>query len=211
MHFQRDDMRLVAKGLSCIRGGRSLFHGLSFSLQAGEAILITGPNGAGKTSLLRMIAGLLTPAAGTIALDDAEVVGEHCHFVGHFDAVKGALTVAENLAFGSALLGGSGVPVTAALDRLGIGALKDLPGEVLSAGQRRRLALARLLAAPRPIWLLDEPTAALDAAGQQTLAELMREHRAHGGMVIAATHMQLDLDHAQEISLNPKLARESAA
>lgn len=205
-------MRLVAKDLSCIRGGRSLFHGLSFSLQAGEAILITGPNGAGKTSLLRMIAGLLTPAAGTIALDDAgEVVGEHCHFVGHFDAVKGALTVAENLVFGSALLGGSGVPVTAALDRLGIGALKDLPGEVLSAGQRRRLALARLLAAPRPIWLLDEPTAALDAAGQQTLAELMREHRAGGGMVIAATHMKLDLDPAQEISLNPKLARESAS
>lgn len=200
-------MRLVADDLSCVRGGRSLFHGLSFRLEPGGAIAVTGPNGAGKTSLLRLIAGLLRPSAGRITIEGAEgTVGEACHFIGHFDAVKGALTAAENLGFEKALLGGGGIAVEAALAALGIGALQNLPGQVFSAGQRRRLALARLLAAPRPIWLLDEPTAALDAAGRQTLAALMREHRAGGGMVIAATHMKLDLDNAQEVAL----VRESA-
>lgn len=195
-------MRLVAQDLSCIRGGRRLFHGLSFGVEAGEAIVVTGPNGAGKTSLLRLIAGLLRPAAGRIALEGvSEPVGERCHLVSHFDAVKGALSAAEHLDFARALLGGGGVAVAAALARLGIAALTDLPGEVFSAGQRRRLALARLLVAPRPLWLLDEPTAALDSAGQETLAGLIREHRAGGGMVIAATHMKLDLDEAREIAL----------
>jgi len=195
-------MRLVAEGLTCIRGGRSLFRGLSFGLSSGEAILVTGPNGAGKTSLLRLIVELLAPAEGRIALEGSEhTVGEASHFVGHLDAVKGALTVAENLGFGQVLLGGGGIAVEAALARLGIGALKDLPGQVLSAGQRRRLALARLLVAPRPIWLLDEPMTALDSAGQQTLIRLMREHQASGGMIIAATHAKFDLEGAREVSL----------
>jgi heme exporter protein A len=195
-------MKLVVEGLNCIRGGRGLFQGLSFGLSRGEAIVVTGPNGAGKTSLLRLIAGFLTPAGGRIVLEDAQdTVAESSHFVGHLDAVKGALTAGENLAFGRDLLGGGHANIESALDRLGIGALKDLPAQVFSAGQRRRLALARLLVAPRPIWLLDEPTAALDSAGQQTLAHLMSEHCAGGGMIIAATHAVLDLKGAREISL----------
>jgi heme exporter protein A len=197
-------MRLRTEQLSCVRGGRSLFRELSFELAAGEALVVTGPNGAGKTSLLRIIAGLLAPAGGRIALDGGEVpLGEACHFLSHHDGVKGALTVMENLSFCRALLGGitAGAAPAAALSRLGLGTLGDLPAYVLSAGQKRRLALSRLLAAPRPIWLLDEPTASLDRAGQEVLAGMMGEHRARGGMVIAATHLPLDLDDARTLSL----------
>lgn len=196
-------MKLVVEGLTCIRGGRSLFRGLSFGLGRGDAIVVTGPNGAGKTSLLRLVAGLLIPAEGRITVEDSDnTVGELCHFVGHLDAVKGALTAGENLAFGRALLGGGDANIESALHHLGIDALQDLPAQVFSAGQRRRLALARLLVAPRPLWLLDEPTAALDAAGQRTLVQLMGEHRVGGGMIIAATHASLDLKGAREISLS---------
>ena len=195
-------MKLVVEGLSCSRGGRSLFQGLSFGLSRGQAILVTGPNGAGKTSLLRLVAGLLVPTAGRIALEGSDgTVGEASHFVGHLDAVKGALTAGENLVFGRALLGGGDTSIELALERFGIGALQDLPAQVFSAGQRRRLALARLLVAPRPIWLLDEPTTALDTSGQQMLARLMAEHRAGGGVIVAATHATLDLKDAREISL----------
>jgi len=195
-------MKLVVEGLSCSRGGRSLFQGLSFGLSRGQAILVTGPNGAGKTSLLRLVAGLLVPTAGRIALEGSDgTVGEASHFVGHLDAVKGALTAGENLVFGRALLGGGDTSIELALERFGIGALQDLPAQVFSAGQRRRLALARLLVAPRPIWLLDEPTTALDTSGQQMLARLMAEHRAGGGVIVAATHATLDLKDARKISL----------
>jgi heme exporter protein A len=195
-------MKLVVEGLSCSRGGRSLFQGLSFGLSRGQAILVTGPNGAGKTSLLRLVAGLLVPTAGRIALEGSDgTVGEASHFVGHLDAVKGALTAGENLVFGRALLGGGDASIELALERFGIGALQDLPAQVFSAGQRRRLALARLLVAPRPIWLLDEPTTALDTSGQQMLARLMAEHRAGGGVIVAATHATLDLKDARKISL----------
>lgn len=196
-------MRLTASELGCVRGGRSLFRGLSFELAPGGAITVLGPNGAGKTSLLRIIAGLLPPAEGKIVLQDAMgSVAEACHFVSHLDAVKGGLTVSENLNFSRALLGGGGAPNETALARLGLGALADLPAQVLSAGQRRRLALARLLAAPRPIWLLDEPTAALDVAGKEVLVGMIGEHRSRGGMVLAATHLELELEDTREIFIS---------
>jgi heme exporter protein A len=182
-------MRLVADNLACERGGRVLFRGLSFALAPGEALRVSGPNGAGKTSLLRLLAGLLPVAAGRVALDGAEgPAGEAAHFVGHHDAVKAALTVAENLGFWRAVLGGGGAAVETALTTLGLGELRELPARVLSAGQRRRLALARLLVAARPLWLLDEPAANLDADGQATLARLIGEHLAGGGIAVVAAH-----------------------
>lgn len=195
-------MRLLAEGLGSTRGGRALFWGLSFALAPGEALIVVGPNGSGKTTLLRLMAGLLPPTAGRITLADSEEpVSEAVHFVGYQDALKGALTLGENLAFYKNLFGGEGEAVGAALERMGIGTLAMLPAEVLSAGQRRRAALARLLVSRRPIWLLDEPTNALDADGQTLLARLMQEHRGCGGIVLAATHARLDLPGAREISL----------
>ncbi|HWK87325.1 MAG TPA: heme ABC exporter ATP-binding protein CcmA [Xanthobacteraceae bacterium] len=201
-------MRLRTEQLSCVRGGRSLFRDLSFELAAGEALAVTGPNGAGKTSLLRIIAGLLSPAGGRVALEDGGLpLNESCHFVSHYDGVKGALTVMENLSFFCALLGGAtdgkrSVAPAAALSRLGLGALGELPAYVLSAGQKRRLALSKLLAAPRPIWLLDEPTAALDVTGKEVLLGMIGEHRARGGMVVVATHLDLELEDAREIFIS---------
>jgi heme exporter protein A len=195
-------MRLLAEDLGSTRGGRALFWGLSFALAPGEALIVVGPNGSGKTTLLRLMAGLLPPTAGRITLADSEEpVSEAVHFVGYQDALKGALTLGENLAFYKSLFGGEGEAVDAALGRMGIGTLAMLPAEVLSAGQRRRAALARLLVSHRPIWLLDEPTNALDADGQTLLARLMQEHRGRGGIVLAATHARLDLPGAREISL----------
>jgi len=203
MNFQSDGIRLTASGVSCVRGGRPLFAGLSFELAAGGAITVLGSNGAGKNSLLRMIAGLLAPAEGTIELRGGPgSVGEAAHFLGHLDAVNGALSVSENLDFARALLGGGGASNEIALTRLGLNALQDLPAHMLSAGQRRRLALARLLAAPRLIWLLDEPTAALDAAGKEVLIGMMDEHRTRGGMVVVATHLELELEDAREIFIS---------
>jgi heme exporter protein A len=196
-------MRLAGNSVSCERGGRFLFRGLSFRLAAGEAITVLGPNGAGKTSLLRIIAGLLPAAEGGVSIEGMDgTVAEASHFLGHLDAVKSALSVSENLDFSRALLGGGGASNEIALARLGLGALSGLPAHVLSAGQRRRLALARLLASPRPIWLLDEPTAALDAAGKEVLAGMIGEHRSRGGMVIAATHLELELEDAREIFIS---------
>jgi heme exporter protein A len=195
-------MRLSAEGLGSTRGGRILFQGLSFVVGAGEALMVVGPNGSGKTTLLRLIAGLLSPTAGRIALADSEdPVSEAVHFVGNQDALKGALTVGENLAFYKSLFGGAGDAVNAALGRMGIGTLAMLPAEVLSAGQRRRATLARLLVSHRPIWLLDEPSNTLDADGQTLLARLMQEHRTRGGIIVAATHVRLDLPGEREISL----------
>lgn len=195
-------MRLAVEGLTCIRGARSLFRSLSFGLGEGEAIVVTGPNGAGKTSLLRLVAGLLTPAGGRVVVEDSvQMANELSHFIGHLEAVKGALTVGENLDFGRKLLGGGGIEIDAALKKLGIGSLIDVPAQILSAGQKRRLALARLLVATRPLWLLDEPTTALDSEGQRTVIQLIGEHRASGGLVIVATHMALDLSDAREIVL----------
>jgi heme exporter protein A len=198
-------MQLRGAGLGCIRGGREVFAGLDFGVSAGEALALTGRNGAGKTTLLRLIAGLLEPAQGRLELaggtPDASIA-EQAHYMGHRDALKPALTVLENLRFWYAFLGGRDAPPASALDTVGLGGLGGLPAGYLSAGQRRRLALARLIAAPRPLWLLDEPTAALDTAGQQRLAELMQAHLGGGGIIVAATHGPLGID-ARELRLEP--------
>jgi heme exporter protein A len=189
-------LRLIADALTCQRGGRVVFADLSFTVTAGEAVQVTGPNGAGKSSLLRLIAGLVRAESGRLALEggDAEArLSEQCHYCGHQDAFKGSLTVAENLTFWTDFLGGGGMAASAAMERLGIGHLADLPAGYLSAGQRRRLALARLLTVRRPLWLLDEPTAALDVASQGVLAGIMAEHVAAGGIILAATHGPLGL------------------
>ncbi len=199
-------MKLVADALTVARGGRPVLDGVSLAVDAGGALAVTGPNGAGKSTLLRTLAGLLKPEAGSVRIE-GDAAGlrapERMHLLGHLDAVKAGLSVARNLRFARDLLGGEG-DLGLALDRVGLAAIADLPGAVLSAGQRRRLALARLLAAPRPIWLLDEPTAALDAAGQRLLADLIAEHRAKGGLVIAATHAELGFPGGATLDLAPR-------
>lgn len=199
-------MQLVGTNLTCVRGGREVFAGLNFSLSGGQALVVTGRNGAGKSSLLRMIAGLIAVAAGTLALsggDGEATPGEQAHYLGHLDAVKQSLSVSENLGFWTAYLGGVPTGIDEALDAVGLEALSGLPAAYLSAGQRRRLSIARLLAAPRPIWLLDEPTSALDQPSQQRLAELMRAHLAGGGMIVAAAHGPIGLEHALTLHLEP--------
>jgi len=199
-------MRLRAWDLTIERGGRRVIAGLSFEAPEGTALIATGPNGAGKTTLLRALAGFLPAEAGGFALDggdDERTVGEQAHYLGHADGVKSALTAGENLAFAAAVLGGdpSRAAQLAALAALGLGHVIDFPARLLSAGQRRRAALARLLMAKRPLWLLDEPTTALDAAAQSALAAIMRSHLQDGGILIAASHAPLELDGAQELRL----------
>jgi heme exporter protein A len=205
-------MKLIADKLSTRRGGRILFSGLSFSVAAGEALLVTGPNGAGKTTLLRTLAGFLPPESGQVRLDGGAAdagIGEQCHYLGHANAVKPGLTVAENAIFWSGFLGGApvGAPghdsgrLDAALATFGLDALRDIPSGYLSAGQRRRAGLMRLLLAPRPVWLLDEPTASLDQAGQEVLAGAVNAHLTAGGLVVAATHLPLAFKGARELRL----------
>ena len=196
-------MRLEGSGLTCVRGGREVFSGLGFAVGGGEALLVTGRNGAGKSSLLRMVAGLLRIAGGQLAIagaDPEKTVPEQAHYLGHQDALKPSLTVAENLAFWARYLGGTEPPETA-LAAVGLAALADLPAAYLSAGQRRRLSMARLVAVSRPIWLLDEPTSALDREAQDTLAGLMRQHLAGGGLIVAAAHGPIGLERAKELRL----------
>jgi heme exporter protein A len=196
-------MRLLGRGIKCVRGGREVFSELDFTAISGEALAITGPNGAGKTSLLRIIAGLLTVAAGSIGLEDGErelTLAEQAHYLGHRDAMKPALSVLENLAFWRDFLGGDASNAAQSLVAVGLDHAADLPAAYLSAGQRRRLSIARLLAVRRPIWLLDEPTSALDAPGQSLFATLMRDHLARGGLIVAATHAPLGVD-AKELRI----------
>ena len=177
--------------LACRRGGRRVFSGLDFSVTAGEALVLRGPNGSGKTTLLRLMAGLTRPARGRLAWDDApvepETHGAKVRFVSHLDAIKPALTVRENLLFWRDLWGGHKAVETAAAG-LGLGHLATFPARLLSAGQRHRLALARLLVAPAPLWLLDEPGNALDDASLEKLGAIIKAHRAMGGMVVIASH-----------------------
>jgi heme exporter protein A len=202
-------MKLSGHDLGCIRGGRLVFSGVSFSVAAGKALVLTGPNGAGKSSLLRMIAGLIRPAEGRVALEDGDPelsVGEQSHYAGHVDPLKPALTVTENLAFWTRFLNGAREADEAALverglEAVGLADLARLPAGYLSAGQRRRLSLARVLAVPRPIWLLDEPTTALDAASQERLQRVMHTHLSGGGLIIAATHGPLGLAKPEELRM----------
>jgi heme exporter protein A len=196
-------MRLIAERLGLVRGGRRLFQDLGFAVAGGEVLAVTGPNGAGKSSLLRLIAGLLRPSEGCVTLEggpEDRTTGTLAHFVGHLDGVKAALTASENLEFMRAILGGR-PNGSSTLATLGLGRLADVPAGMFSAGQKRRLALARLLTAPRPLWLLDEPLTALDAEGQTLFASLARAHLSRGGLVVAATHAPLGIDGARELKL----------
>jgi len=184
--------------LTCVRARRVLFEGLSLAVPAGTLVAVEGPNGAGKTSLLRVIAGFLAPAAGTVHLHTADATlveaedrALHVGWLGHQDGVKPQLTVGEQLLFWSRLYGGS--DPGAALAAFGLERLADVPGQFLSAGQKRRLAMARLVAMARPLWLLDEPLAALDTAAKALVADAVAAHCGAGGIAIAATHEPLGL------------------
>jgi heme exporter protein A len=199
-------MRLEVSDIRVERGGRRVLDGLSFVLRPGEALIVTGPNGAGKSTLLRALAGLLPLVSGRVAIadgDDAPPCREVAHYVGHADGNKASLTAAENLAFWAAMLGQAGKPLrlAEALAAFALGHVADLPLSVLSAGQRRRVALARLLVAPRPIWLLDEPATALDAASQTRLLDHVNRHLGEGGIAVAATHAALEMPKARHIAL----------
>jgi heme exporter protein A len=203
---------LIAEELACRRGARLVFAGVSFRLQAGGALVLTGANGSGKSSLLRLVAGLLAPAAGRLwwgaAPVAADLAGHHArlHYIGHLDAVKPVMTPREILGFWRALRGldgaGSAPALGDALAAFALDAVADWPCRWLSAGQRRRLALARLLAAPAPLWLLDEPTSALDDDSQARLGQIIAAHRAAGGRVLLATHTAIALDDATGLALD---------
>ena len=189
-------MRLSGHEVSCVRGGREVFSGLGFEAASGEALAVVGPNGSGKTSLLRLIAGLLAPSSGSIKLDGGEgelTLPEQSHYLGHRDALKPALSVSENLLFWRDFLGGAVSSPAESLATVELDHAALLPAAFLSAGQRRRLSIARLLTVRRPVWLLDEPTNALDTAGQKLFANLMGDHLARGGVIVAATHAPLGI------------------
>ncbi|KQW86545.1 heme ABC exporter ATP-binding protein CcmA [Brevundimonas sp. Root1279] len=182
---------LSVAGLTLSRGERVLFRDLSLSVASGEAVALTGANGAGKTSLLRAIAGFIRPDAGTIeftAADAAEARAKHLHWLGHLDGLKGARRARDELAFQARWHGADATGLAAAIDVLALEPLLDLEVRKLSAGQRRRLAFARLVAAPRPLWLLDEPFAPLDARWRKALGVLMQAHLDKGGAILAAVH-----------------------
>jgi len=212
-----DPDQFVAADLACIRGERPVFKGVRFSLAGGDALALVGPNGAGKSSLLRVLAGLLPAAGGTLAWngaplsDDPDSHRARLHYLGHLDAVKPALTPRESLAFQAQLRGSGADPATlsGALDALGIAGLADLPGRFLSQGQRRRVALARLRATPARLWLLDEPTLGLDADAVGRLADLIDTHRSRGGIVIVATHGGLDLGPHATLELGAAPGRDA--
>jgi heme exporter protein A len=187
--------RFAGRGLACIRGERAVFAGLDFAVPAGGTLLLRGPNGSGKSSLLRCMAGLLAPADGQLLWDDAPIAADpdahrqRLRYLGHQDAVKPVLSVAENLLVWVQLYGAPDrASAAAALGRLGIAHIADVPARLLSAGQRRRVALARLLLSPAPLWLLDEPTTALDEDGVRRFAAIVAEHCAGGGLAVLSSH-----------------------
>ena len=195
---------LRAQGLAAMRGERLVFANIAFAVPPGGALLLEGPNGAGKSTLLRVVAGLGRAEAGTLtwhghdALADRTAHATRVAYLGHLDAVKPGLTAAENLAFWA-----NPAQARDALAQLGLLPLADLPARMLSAGQKRRLALARLALSPAPIWLLDEPTLGLDTASIARLGTILAAHRAQGGLVLAATHLPLPLPGAERLTLTP--------
>ncbi len=197
-------MELVVDDVVVMRGERTIIDGLSLTVAAGELLLLTGSNGAGKTTLLRCIAGFLPAAAGAVRLEggaaDAELA-EQCHWIGHESATKPALSATENLAFWARFLGGAPGRVPEALAALELDMLADVPAGAMSAGQRRRLALARLLVADRRLWLLDEPTSSLDAHSAAIVDRLLARHVGAGGLAIVATHRPIMVTGARELRL----------
>ena len=198
-------MQLVAEKLAGERGGEIVFSDVSFHVGDGQALTVTGPNGSGKSTLLRIVAGLLEPAAGVIRLDGSRLewptIASAAHYLGHGNSMKRALTVSENLRFWRGFLGEAHLDVDEALDMVGLGDLGHLPFGYLSTGQRRRVAIARLVVSYRPLWLLDEPTSGLDRASEMQFTALMQAHREEGGIIVAATHQPLGLDDAVQLRL----------
>jgi len=191
---------LEAKSLACERGGRLIFKDLTFTVNGGEAVELRGPNGAGKSSLLRLLAGLNKPAGGNLSLSgQGEDVATHAHYIGHNEAAKPALTIHENLDFWARFLGGK-----ADLAPLKLQRLAQDEARLLSEGQRRRLALSRLVSIKRPLWLLDEPTVGLDQTALADLRGIIQMHLAEGGMVIAATHADLGLPKMRALQLEAR-------
>lgn len=191
-------MELSVSDLVCERGGREVFAGVGFAIAAGEMLELRGPNGAGKTSLLRLIAGLNEAAGGDLQLNGVAKdmpVATYCHFIGHQDAFKPALTVYENLEFWRDFFGGG--DIEAALEAFSLDRLAGYSAALLSAGQKRRLALGRLVMIERPLWLLDEPSVGLDKTSVAQLQALMRQHLAADGMIIATTHIDLGMENAK--------------
>lgn len=195
----QDKPSLRVEGLSLARGGRVLFEELSFAVSSGGYVELRGANGAGKTSLLRALAGFLKPRAGSIVYGDCPEAALALHFIGHANALKPTATVQSHLRYWSGLLGGA--IGDEALSRVGLSGLSDRPARTLSQGQARRLALSRLLVAPRPIWLLDEPAAALDESGRALVRDLIDAHRANGGLVVAAVHEPLGPAPSQTVTV----------
>ena len=200
---------LVVDNLAIGRGIRRIAEGLTFRVAAGEGLLLTGPNGAGKTTLLRTIAGFLRPLDGSVRLDglgDEREFGEACHYVGHANGLRGSLTARENLVFWQRFFSGVTDPamIDAALDAFNLLDLEDIPAGALSAGQKRRLGLARVLAAKRPLWLLDEPNVSLDTASQRLFAAVVDRHLSSGGVALAATHLQLGSSISRELKLGQR-------
>ncbi|MGX9988325.1 heme ABC exporter ATP-binding protein CcmA [Rhizobium sp. Z1P35] len=203
-------MHLTADNLAARRGEDLIFVNISFHLAAGEALVLTGRNGSGKSTLLRVVAGLLRPEKDTVIFCDEESPGgrhpgEVSHYLGHRNAMKSELTVAENLDFWRVFLGNTGsaaaLSTEDAADAVGLAGITHLPFGYLSAGQQRRMAFAKLLVAHRPVWILDEPTAALDASADRLLADLIGAHQTKGGIVLAATHQPLGLRNSQELKM----------
>jgi heme exporter protein A len=196
---------LHTQALACGRGGMTLCSNLNISVAGGQCLLLRGPNGTGKTTLLLTLAGVVAPMAGTMSFASAadSELGPILHHCGHRNAIKARLTVLENLRYWAAVNGSSGLPAEQALDEVGLGRLAELDAGYLSAGQSRRLALARLLVSERPIWLMDEPTAALDVEGHQLVSRLLDAHLDMGGLAIVATHDRITLsDPARLLALD---------
>ena len=189
-------LTLRATGLSCGRGGMVLADGLDFSISNGQCLLLRGPNGTGKTTLLLTLAGIVAPLVGFFAIEGTDEDERQLHYCGHRNAIKPRLSVRENLAFWAAVNGPTGIDPDAALEQVGLGGLDALDAGYLSAGQSRRLALARLLVSHRPLWLLDEPTASLDVEGHELVTRLIDRHLDMGGIAIATTHDPITLPNA---------------